>query len=35
VLGPIAYLNNFGPRLADAVIDAADPFRIEHGVLEL
>lgn len=35
VLGPLAYLNNFGPHLADAVIDAADPFRIEHGVLEL
>lgn len=35
VLGPIAYLNSFGPGLADALIDAADPFRIEHGVLEL
>ena len=35
VLGPIAYMNSFGPGLADALIDAADPFRIEHGVLEL
>lgn len=35
VLGPIAYLNSFGPGLADALIDAADPFRVEHGVLEL
>ena len=35
VLGPIAYLAAYGPALADALIDAADPFRIEHGVLEL
>ncbi len=35
VLGPIAYLNTYGPRFADLLIEAADPFRIEHGVLEL
>lgn len=35
VFGPIAYLNSFGPRLADELIGAADPFAIEHGVLEL
>ncbi len=35
VLGPLAYLNTFGPALADTLIEAADPFRIEHGVLEL
>jgi uncharacterized protein YllA (UPF0747 family) len=35
VLGPIAYLAAYGPALADTLIDAADPFRIEHGVLEL
>lgn len=35
VLGPLAYLSAYGPALADALIDAADPFRIEHGVLEL
>jgi bacillithiol biosynthesis cysteine-adding enzyme BshC len=35
VLGPIAYLSAYGPALADALIAAADPFRIEHGVLEL
>lgn len=35
VLGPIQYLNSFGPELADKLVDAADPFRIEHGVLEL
>lgn len=35
VLGPLAYLVAYGPALADALIDAADPFRIEHGVLEL
>jgi uncharacterized protein YllA (UPF0747 family) len=35
VLGPLAYLATYGPRLADLLVDAADPFRIEHGVLEL
>lgn len=35
VLGPIGYLNAYGPALADALIAAADPFRVEHGVLEL
>jgi uncharacterized protein YllA (UPF0747 family) len=35
VLGPLAYLNAYGPRLGDVLIDAADPFRTEHGVLEL
>lgn len=35
VLGPLPYLATYGPALADALIDAADPFRIEHGVLEL
>jgi uncharacterized protein YllA (UPF0747 family) len=35
VLGPLAYLNAYGRGLADVLIDAADPFRIEHGVLEL
>lgn len=35
VFGPITYLNSFGPRLADELIGAADPFAIEHGVLEL
>lgn len=35
VFGPITYLNAYGPRLADELIAAADPFRIEHGVLEL
>ncbi len=35
VFGPIGYLNSFGPDLAQTIIDAADPFRIEHGVVEL
>ena len=35
VLGPLAYLNSFGPGLAETLVAAADPFRIEHGVLEL
>ncbi len=35
VFGPIAYLSSHGPDLAAALIDAADPFRIEHCVLEL
>lgn len=35
VLGPLQYLNAYGPRLGEILVDAADPFRIEHGVLEL
>ena len=35
VFGPISYLNSFGPRLADELIEAANPFATEHGVLEL
>ena len=35
VLGPLQYLNAYGPRLGEVLVDAADPFRIEHGVLEL
>jgi len=35
VLGPLGYLNTWGPSLGDMLIAAADPFRIEHGVLEL
>jgi uncharacterized protein YllA (UPF0747 family) len=35
VFGPIGYMNAHGPRFADELIAAADPFRVEHGVLEL
>jgi uncharacterized protein YllA (UPF0747 family) len=35
VLGPLTYLSTHGPALADTLIAAADPFRIEHGVVEL
>ncbi len=35
VFGPIGYMNAHGPRLADELVGAADPFRVEHGVLEL
>jgi hypothetical protein len=35
VLGPLSFLASYGPALADAMIGAADPFRIEHCVLEL
>jgi uncharacterized protein YllA (UPF0747 family) len=35
VFGPISFLNSYGPRLAEELIGAADPFVIEHGVLEL
>jgi bacillithiol synthase len=35
VLGPLQYLNAWGPRLGEVLVGAADPFRIEHGVLEL
>ena len=35
VFGSIGYLNSHGPRLASELIDAADPFATEHGVLEL
>ncbi|MCA8978308.1 MAG: bacillithiol biosynthesis BshC [Planctomycetes bacterium] len=34
VLGPLPYLVSHGQSLADTLIAAADPFRIEHGVLE-
>jgi uncharacterized protein YllA (UPF0747 family) len=35
VLGPLSYLATYGPRFGDMLIEAADPFRIEHAVLEL
>ena len=35
VLGPLQYLNAYGLRLGEVLVDAADPFRIEHAVLEL
>lgn len=35
VLGPLPYFVSHGPALAETLIEAADPFRIEHGVLEL
>lgn len=35
VFGPVAFLNSYGPRLAEELIAAADAFVIEHGVLEL
>lgn len=35
VFGPITLLNAYGPRLIDELISAADPFSIDHGVLEL
>ncbi len=35
VLGPLPYFVSHGPGLAETLIAAADPFRIEHGVLEL
>lgn len=35
VLPPIGFLAAHGPALASWLIDAADPFRAEHGVLEL
>ncbi|MCB9884439.1 MAG: bacillithiol biosynthesis BshC [Planctomycetes bacterium] len=35
VIGPLPYMSSYGPDLAEALIAAADPFRIEHGVLEL
>lgn len=35
VLSAITFLSGHGPELADWLIDAADPFRAEHGVLEL
>jgi bacillithiol synthase len=35
VLGPLHYLNAYGKQLGDVLVDAADPFRSEHGVLEL
>ncbi|MCA8949913.1 MAG: bacillithiol biosynthesis BshC [Planctomycetes bacterium] len=35
VLGPLTYLVSHGSALAETLVEAADPFRIEHGVLEL
>jgi uncharacterized protein YllA (UPF0747 family) len=35
VLGPMHYMNAYGKQLGDSLVDAADPFRSEHGVLEL
>ena len=35
VLGPISLLATHGPALADLILAAADPFSIEHCVLEL
>ncbi len=35
VLGPLPYLVMHGRGLIEELIAAADPFRIEHGVLEL
>jgi len=34
VFGPLAYLVAHGPTLANTLIEVADPFRIEHAVLE-
>lgn len=35
VLGPLTFLATYGPRFGEMLVEAADPFRIEHGVLEL
>ncbi len=35
VLGPLSFLNTYGPDLAERLVAAADPFRIEHGIVEL
>ncbi|MBK8980587.1 MAG: bacillithiol biosynthesis BshC [Planctomycetes bacterium] len=35
VLGPLSYVVSHGPGLADLLIDACDPFMVQHGVLEL
>jgi uncharacterized protein YllA (UPF0747 family) len=35
VLPPLPFLSSHGPELADVLIGASDPFRVEHGVLEL
>jgi uncharacterized protein YllA (UPF0747 family) len=35
VLGPLAFMVSHGPELADRLVDAADPFSVSHGVLEL
>lgn len=35
VLGPVSFLAAHGPSLADALLEAAQPFVAEHGVLEL
>jgi bacillithiol biosynthesis cysteine-adding enzyme BshC len=35
VLGPLGYMVAYGPALAEIEVAAADPFRIEHTILEL
>lgn len=35
VLGPLQYLNAYGVKIADALVAAADPFLVEHGMLEI
>ncbi|GAB4136094.1 MAG: bacillithiol biosynthesis cysteine-adding enzyme BshC [Planctomycetota bacterium] len=35
VLSPLQFLCSYGPALADWIVEAADPFHTEHGVLEL
>lgn len=35
VLGPLTFLAAHGPGLATAVLEAAEPFNVEHGILEL
>lgn len=35
VLGPLSFLVAHGKELGDKIVEAADPFTVEHGVLEL
>ena len=35
VLGPLMFLVTHGPSLGATLVDAADPFSTEHGILEL
>jgi uncharacterized protein YllA (UPF0747 family) len=35
VFGPLGFLATHGPELADAIVAAAEPFTVEHGILEL
>ncbi len=35
VLSPLPFLVAHGPHLADLLVESADPFRLDHGVLEL